>query len=206
MSELCRGATNSSFEHDATHPSNLDLAGKYLLHLQCLHQKCSDLPNFRLDPNYGGLLPPLAIPPPLAATSSSPRPRLTAPNYFRQLSQSGQSPRDGANPFGHVYVTSTTVPFATQSPTSAISPRSQAHVRRPTGLSPTWYANVNNTEDRSVELQSMHQEVNGHASHDTAELLAVSNQLMDQEFLDMDRVITLDDMDFALGFDLWNYA
>jgi len=52
----------------------------------------------------------------------------------------------------------------------------------------------------------MHQEVNGHNSQDTAELLAVSNQLMDQEFLDMDRVITLDDMDFALGFDLWNYA
>jgi hypothetical protein len=45
----------------------------------------------------------------------------------------------------------------------------------------------------------MHQEVNGHTSHDTAELLAVSNQLMDQEFLDMDRVITLDDMDFALA-------
>jgi hypothetical protein len=43
------------------------------------------------------------------------------------------------------------------------------------------------------------------SGHDTAELLAVSNQLMDQEFLDMDRVITLDDMDFALGFDLWNY-
>jgi hypothetical protein len=52
----------------------------------------------------------------------------------------------------------------------------------------------------------MHQEVNGHTSHDTAELLAVSNQLMDQEVLEMDRVITLDDMDFALGFDLWNYA
>ncbi|KAH8762932.1 fungal-specific transcription factor domain-containing protein [Hyaloscypha finlandica] len=205
MSELCRGATNSS-EHDATLPSNLDLAGKYLLHLQCLHQKCSGLPNFRLDPNYGGLLPPLAIPPPLAVTSPSPRPRSTAPNYLRQLSQSGQSPRDGANTFGHMYGTSTAVPFTTQSPTSAISPRSQAHVRRPTGLSPTWYANVNNAEDRSVELQSMHQEVNGHTSHDTAELLAVSNQLMDQEFLDMDRVITLDDMDFALGFDLWNYA
>jgi len=157
MSELCRGATDSS-EHNTIHPSNLDLAGKYLLHLQCLHQKCSGLPNFRLDPNYGGLLPPLAIPPPLAATPSSPRPRLTAPNYLRQLNQSGQSPRDGANTFGHMYGTSTTVPFATQSPTSAISPRSQAHIRRPTGLSPTWYANLNNTEDRSAELQSMHQE------------------------------------------------
>jgi hypothetical protein len=206
MSELCRGASDSSSEHDTIHPSNLDLAGKYVLHLQFLHQKCSGLPNFRLDPNYGGLLPPLAIPPPLAASFASPHPRLTEPNHLRQLSQSGQSPHDAGNTVGHMYGSSNTIPFSTQSPTSAISPRSQAHVRRPTGLSPTWYTTVNNIEDRSAGLQSMQEEVNRLNSHDTAELLAVSNQLMDQEFLDMDRVITLDDMDFALGFDLWNYA
>ncbi|KAE9372531.1 hypothetical protein N431DRAFT_466776 [Stipitochalara longipes BDJ] len=205
MSELCSGVKTFS-EEETVHPSNLDLAGKYLLHLQFLHQKCSSLPNFRLDPNYGGLLPPLAIPPPLSATTSSPNPRLTDPNHLRHLSYSGQSP---GNNFGQIYSNgSAVVPLTNQSPTSAISPRSQPHARRPTGLSPTWYTNVNTTEDRNASggLQSIHQEVNGHNSHNTAELLAVSNQLMDQEFLDMDRVITLDDMDFALGFDLWNYA
>jgi hypothetical protein len=65
---------------------------------------------------------------------------------------------------------------------------------------------VNNAEEINTVMQPMLQEGNGHNSHDTAELLAVSNQLMDQEFLDMDRVITLDEMDFALGFDLWNYG
>ncbi|KAN0110702.1 Fungal specific transcription factor domain containing protein [Hyaloscypha variabilis] len=205
MSELCRGATESS-EEETIHPSNLDLAGKYLLHLQCLHHKCSSIPNFRLDPNYGGLLPPLAIPPPLSAITSSPRPRLTDPNHLRHLSHSRQSP---GNNLGQLYANGNpAIPLTNQSPTSAISPRSQSHVRRPTGLSPTWYTNVNAAEDRNASggVQGMHQDVNGYNSHDTAELLAVSNQLMDQEFLDLDRVITLDDMDFALGFDLWNYA
>ena len=204
MSELCRGATESS-EEETIHPSTLDLAGKYLLHLQFIHQKCSSLSNFRLDPNYGGLLPPLAIPPPLSATTSSPHPQLTNPNHLRHLSQSGQSP---SNPVSRICANgSSAIPLTNQSPTSAISPRSQTHIRRPTGLSPTWYATVNAPEDKNADggFQSMYQEVNGHNSHDTAELLAVSNQLMDQEFLDMDRVITLDDMDFALGFDMWNY-
>jgi hypothetical protein len=205
MSELCRGATDSS-EEESIHPSNLDLAGKYLLHLQYLHQKCSSLPKFRLDPNYGGLLPPLAIPPPLAAISSSPNPRLTDPNHLKQLNQPGESPSNG---LVQLHSSAATNGITTQSPTSAISPRSQTHVRRPTGLSPTWYTSVHNTEDRNAGggLQNTSQGGNGigHNSHHTAELLAVSSQLMDQEFLDMDRVITLDDMDFALGFDLWNY-
>jgi hypothetical protein len=55
-------------------------------------------------------------------------------------------------------------------------------------------------------MRPVSQDGNNGNGQDTAELLAVSNQLMDQEFLDMDRVITLDDMDFALGFDLWNYS
>lgn len=205
ISELCRGATEST-EEETLHPSNLDLAGKYVLHLQCLHQKCSSLPSFRLDPNYGGLLPPLAVPPPLAATSSSSHPRLTDPSYLKQPKHPGQSP---GNSFGYTYGTNG-MPLTTQSPTSAISPRSQAHIRRPTGLSPTWYTNFNNNEQRNVSvsegLQSMHHEGDAPNNCEAAELLAVSNQLMDQEFLDMDRVITLDDMDFALGFDLWNYG
>jgi hypothetical protein len=211
MSELCRGATGASMEEDTIHPSNLDLAGKYVLHLQCLHQKCSSLPSFRLDPNYGGLLPPLAIPPPLAAASSSTHPQFTDPNYLRQLSQTGQSPRDTSNSFSQIYGTSAgngsaAIPLTSQSPTSAISPRAHSQSRRPTGLSPTWYTNMNGTEDRSAGIRPMPQDGNNYNGHDTAELLAVSNQLMDQEFLDMDRVITLDDMDFTLGFDLWNYA
>jgi len=52
----------------------------------------------------------------------------------------------------------------------------------------------------------MSQDGNSYNGNDAAELLAVSIKLMNQEFLGMDRVITLDDMDFALGFDLWNYV
>lgn len=201
MSELCRGAIDSS-DGDTIHPSNLDLAGKYVLHLQCLHQKCSSLPGFRLDPNYGGLLPPLAIPPPLAVKPS--QRRSADHNHLRQLSQPGQSP---GNVLGPAYsFSNTAVPLTTQSPTSGISPRTHAQARRPTGLSPTWYTTVGDGEDRTTGLQNVPQNGNAHNGHDTAELLAVSNQLMDQEFLDMDRVITLEDMDFALGIDLWNYA
>jgi hypothetical protein len=160
---------------------------------------------FRLDPNYGGLLPPLAIPPPLAAASSSPQRRLNDANYLRQLNQPAQSPRDAGNHFAHMH-SNGAVPPTTHSPTSTISPLTQAHARRPTGLSPTWYSNINNTENRTAGMSPMSQDGNNYNGNDAAELLAVSNQLMDQEFLEMDRVITLDDMDFALGFDLWNYA
>lgn len=34
----------------------------------------------------------------------------------------------------------------------------------------------------------------------------MSDQLMDQAFLDLDRVITLDDMNFGVGLDMWSYT
>jgi hypothetical protein len=155
MSELCRGAGDSVAGGSTIHPSSLDLAGKYVLHLQYLHKKCSTLPNFRLDPNYGGLLPPLAIPPTLEVLGLSPHPQLTDPNQMRRLSQTAQSPRNHGNSCSQMYSTSaaTGCAITTQSPTSAISPRTHYQGRRPTGLSPTWYTSVSGTEDRGAGPQ-----------------------------------------------------
>lgn len=195
MSELCCGA--GPVNKNPILSSDLDIAGRYLLQIQYLHEKCLSQPHFKLHPDYGGLLP-------APSTATSAHPRFIEPNHLGQTTQSGKSPRLNRAYGNESVAYSIPCPL----PTSTTSPRSQT--RRPIGLSPTWYTDVNlareNDTGSEPELQNMYQEVNSYPGHDAADLLAVSNRLMDQEFYEMDRIITLDGMDFELGFNMWDYA
>lgn len=194
---------------DDTSPSELDLAGMYALHLRSLHQKCSGSPHFRMDPSYGVLLPPLAVPTwsttwhfvssPFQHNNldykspgnmsiqrngeHSPDPRFSHSmqgsdqGHLLQYEASAEGNNEAVHPSTHARNLSTDISgFFTKSPS----------------LVAKYNGAINGNQGGVIQ-----------SNNAVDELTEMSNTLLGQQFLGMDRVISLDDTDFVLNFDVW---
>ncbi|KAH8811354.1 fungal-specific transcription factor domain-containing protein [Xylogone sp. PMI_703] len=200
MSNMWRGELSS----DTKDPSELDLAGMYALHLRGLHEKCSSSPHFRMDPSYGVLLPPLAVPKwsttwhfvssPFQHNNSSYNSPQKMDDQRHNQNASDLQPksplrRNQGSVYEYQNAGGVSVNLIQQ-------PQSIGSYGPPFfEKSPSMNGAVNGGMNGGiVQMQN---------NNNIDELAEMSNTLLGQQFLGMDRVISLDDTDFVLNFDTW---
>ena len=230
MSERWQG--QSGPPRDGSNPFKLNIAGKYALHLQSLHQKCMNSPQFRMDANFSGLLPPLAVPTP-SVSSSSPSQHFPPDPQISDIISEQQNQRQTRaraqrirsqrynhhpQPYSPSDIQTMTSDLQTSQAPFSVFPRPQSHnftylnqnetpykqtyFSGPPPSPPTMNSTMSPSGDGGGMMPIPHSHAHGN-EHSIDELTAMSNSLLGQQFLEMDRVITLDETDFALDIGMW---